>query len=130
MGMTRFLDPLRVEAIDATHWRLLEEFRYDSEIVVGRLIIPAGFETDFASVPRVPLVYLLFGGEANAAAVIHDYLYTTGIWSKAIADRVFLEAMEASGVPFWRRWWMYAGVRLLGGSIWQRHRDQTARRLT
>jgi hypothetical protein len=119
-----FPNRLRVEQIDDTHWRVLEAFEYDSDVLHARLILPAGFETDFASVPRVPVAYWLFGDTAHAAAVVHDYLYTTGLFPKATADSVFFEAMKASGVPFWRRWWMYEGVHLLGGAAWTKHRKE------
>jgi hypothetical protein len=86
--MGRFLTPLRVELIahDPAKWKLTDPLIYDSK-TVGKIIVPEGYVTDFASVPRVPIAYLLTGGLAHAAAVVHDYLYTsphetgTGRWS-------------------------------------------------
>ena len=34
-------------------------------------------KTDFASVPRIPIAYLIAGGRANASATLHDNLYGT-----------------------------------------------------
>jgi hypothetical protein len=118
----KFLTPLQVEQVDETHWRLLRSFTYDSAVVGARIVVPNGFVTDFASVPRVPVAYWLFGGEANAAAVIHDYLYTTGIFPKDTADGVFYEAMRASGIGFLRARFMYWGVAYGGGVAWAKHR--------
>lgn len=81
--------------------------------------VPTGFETDFASVPRLPMLYALFGDTAHAAAVVHDYLcrvyYPQCMISWRAAADVFLEAMEASGIPAWRRIPMYWAVRLYRG---------------
>jgi hypothetical protein len=113
---------LQVEQVDETHWRLLRSFTYNSDVAKARIIVPNGFVTDFASVPRVPVAYWLFGGEANAAAVIHDYLYTTGILPKSVADSVFYEAMRASGIGLLRARFMYWGVAYGGGVAWAAHR--------
>jgi hypothetical protein len=79
--------------------------------------VPAGYRTDFASVPRVPLAYLLTGDSAHMSAILHDWLCTdlyphVMTWKEA-AD-IFREAMGAEGVPAWRAWVMYWAVRLFG----------------
>lgn len=87
--------------------------------VLGLIIVPTGFETDFASVPRVPIAYTLFGDRAHREAVVHDYLYRIdakpGV-SRKEADEAFLEAMECRGKGWFVRYAMYWGVRLGGGS--------------
>jgi hypothetical protein len=90
-------------------WRLSSPLVYTSAIV-GRVVIPDGFETDFASVPRLPLAHLLTGDTAHASAVVHDYLVDIAPWR--LAADVFREAMAAEGVPGWRQWMMYWAVRL------------------
>lgn len=117
-----FGDRLQVEEIDDSHWKLVKEFVYDSEVAHARISVPPGFVTDFASVPRVPVAFWLTGDTAHAAAVIHDWLYTTGLLPKATADSVFYEAMRASGIPFWRAKVMYWGVAYGGASAWAAHR--------
>lgn len=79
-----------------------------------RVIVPAGFITDLASVPRFPGMYLLFGGKARKAAVLHDYLYRESGNGRAWCDAVFYEAMRHEE-PGWRRAIMWMGVRLGGG---------------
>jgi hypothetical protein len=75
--------------------------------------------TDLASVPRIPIAYLLAGGTSNEASVVHDFLYATRPVTRAIADAVLREASAVTGVPKWRRWLMWAGVRIGGGSHWE-----------
>lgn len=104
-------------ATDAQGWRLVEPLRYWSAIV-GRVTVPAGFHTDFASVPRLPFAFLFFGDRVFSAAVVHDYLCRVEYpachisWRQAAA--VFMEAMRAERVPRWQRWPMYAAVRFAG----------------
>lgn len=114
--MNRFPNPLQAELLpDRKTWRLLEPFSYlDPDH--GLIEVPAGFETDFASVPRWPLVFVLLGQYGHAAAVIHDWLYRTGKLSRADADRVFLNALRSSGIARWRAYLMFYGVRFLGAS--------------
>ncbi len=77
--------------------------------------VPEGFVTDFASVPKL-LHFLIppFGRHAPAA-VLHDYVYAIGQKkARKLADRLFLYAMQESGVDFLRRSVMYRMVRLFG----------------
>ncbi len=101
---------------DDGQWILGAPLVYDSVIAGRTLTVPMGFRTDLASTPRLPVVYLLFGGVATRAAVVHDYLYSTGEVPRKLADEVMREASEVIGVPWWRRWAMWAGVRVGGAS--------------
>ena len=115
--MSRFLSNLLLQASDVDGaWVVAAPFSYESD-VAGRVItVPAGFPTDLASTPRIPLVYEVAGNVATKAAVIHDYLYTSGRESRAIADAVLLEAAELAGGSWLQRWAMWVGVRIGGGS--------------
>jgi hypothetical protein len=84
--------------------------------------VPMGFVTDFASVPRLPGAYLLFGGRANKSAVLHDFLYVQRR-DREFADAVFLAAMK-NEEPAWRRFFMWLGVRIGG---WTAYVDQPAK---
>ena len=98
-------------------WELTEPLVYDSDRAAMTITVPIGFKTDFASVLRLPVIYLLFGDKAHAPATVHDYLYHSGIVPRQVADDVFYEAMRVStklsGVE---RWMMWAAVRAFGGS--------------
>lgn len=101
-------------------WELTAPLRYYSASLDRIITVPEGFQTDFASVPRLPLAYWLFGNAADEAAVIHDFLYTNfadGV-TRAQADEVFAEASKVLNVAAWRRGPMWLGVRLFGGSHW------------
>lgn len=122
--MAKFITSLRVEELEDNSadgrgtWQLLTLLAYKSDVADTIFVVPAGFITDFASVPRIPIAYLLTGGTAHAAAVVHDFLYTNHEVPRAMADAVFREAIIASGGPSWRAWMMWAGVRIGGGGSW------------
>lgn len=117
-----FLSDLRVAKLAGDGWKVLEPFsaRIDGTQLVE---VPAGFETDFASVPRLPLAYLTAGNTAHRAAVLHDYLYSTQA-ERSFADSVFVAAMEAEGIPWWRRKLMYGAVRIFGGAHYAKRADE------
>lgn len=95
-------------------WQLYTPLVYASALLRRTVSVPKDFITDFASVPRIPGIWWIAGGMADEAAVIHDWMYNRKVGTRKIADKVFLEAMKASGVSFWRRYTMYAAVRALG----------------
>jgi len=89
------------------------------------VIVPKGFETDLASIPRwfAPFGFTKLG-RYDKAAVVHDWLYRsiastskdplTYTMSRFLADAIFREAMMTLGVETWRRVLMYYAVRLFG----------------
>lgn len=95
-----FLSPLRVELVcpwssDGTgQWQLTRTFSYYSALLQRVVDVPLGFSTDFATVPKLPLVYLVHGGRYARPAVVHDFLCRQGYILRNRADRVFLEAMR------------------------------------
>lgn len=112
--MAEFLTNLNVNNINDDEWLLISDLVYRSDVLGYDLIVPLGFTTDFASVPRLPGAYWLAGGKATKAAVVHDYLYRNKLCPRSTADKVFYEAMQATGQARWRRSLMWAGVRLFG----------------
>ena len=86
-----------------------------------RVEIPAGFETDFASIPR--LLWPLFppDGPWLEASIVHDYCYREQVpFSRFFADALFRELMRQYGVPRWRRVAFYYAVRLCGWLWWRK----------
>lgn len=117
--MSKFLSELclvEADGQDDGKWMLGKPLVYQSDVAKTTITVPAGFKTDLASVPRLPVVYWLAGGTSSKAAVVHDYLYTTGTVPRDVADAVLREASACIGVPAWRRWIMWAGVRFGGAS--------------
>ncbi len=114
-------------------WWTLAPLTYQSDYLGGIVTIPAEFITDLASVPRLPLAYLLAGGKGNRAAVVHDFAYQFGFWwvdgvrrltDKATADIIFLEALRAdpwSGTGPGIAWLMWVAVKVGGSGVWADH---------
>lgn len=73
-------------------------------------VVPVGFTTDFASVPRAPIGYALVGNTAHAPAVLHDWVIRHNATSREYADDLFRQAMHAIGMPKWRIAIMYQAV--------------------
>lgn len=97
-------------------WEIINDLIYDSKVAQQTFTVPKGFITDFASVPRFPLIYALFGDTCHPSAALHDYLYSTAIVSRSVADSVLNEASAVLGVWPWRRWSIWLAVRLFGSS--------------
>ena len=105
-------------------WIIDSPLLYQSDIL-GPITVPVGFETDFASVPRIPLFYTLFGDRAHRESVIHDYLYRLDAIPQATrsqADDVFLEAMKCRGKGFFVRYAMWMGVRAGGWTAYHKRK--------
>jgi hypothetical protein len=124
--MSAFLTPLVVQEIDefAGTWQLQSPLVYQSDVLGKTVTAPAGFVTDFASVPRILGIYDLEGGRCNKAATIHDLLYTLGSAGamqidRATADAVLREAIRASGYSAATAAIFYAAVRAGGASHWK-----------
>ena len=121
--MAEFLSALDVELCDNDAiWVLRQPLIYQSDIV-GRIEVKQGFQMDFASVPRLPLVYDLFGDRAHFESVLHDWLYTKDAMPDVTysqANKVFLEAMKVRGKPFYIRYPMYYAVCAGGWTAWHK----------
>lgn len=100
-------------------WILINPFRV--ELDDGRMIVvPVGFTTDKASVPRI--VWPIIPRDDRFiidAALAHDFLYIEqkidGQWIKrSQADAIFKAIMKYSGMGWFRRQIAYAGVRTGG----------------
>lgn len=100
-------------------WQLRKPLDYTSEVADQTFRVPEDFITDFASVPRLPLVYWLMADVGHQAAVVHDYLYRTGALTRKLCDQVFAEALGVLGASGWRVRLMYMAVRVGGGASWQ-----------
>lgn len=129
--------PLHVEPVDAANWRLLLDLS-----VTGShgdsWTIPAGFITDFASVPRALTPYVPRYGIYTIAAIVHDYLCRIASgeipsqrdWrggsdaefhalpkyvTRRDADGIFRAVLRDLETSFPRRWCMWSAVRGASG---------------
>lgn len=97
-------------------YKLLQTFIYASDIA-GVIAVPKGFVTDLGSVPRLPIVFMMFGDRFQPAAVVHDFLYSAKSGptvTRKMADDVLREACSVIGEPAWRRGAVWAAVRIGG----------------
>jgi hypothetical protein len=117
-GFVKNGDRLKVELLGGNRWRLLEPLRYDSAVLGCRLTVPDGFETDFASVPRLPLAYLIAGNRFHAPAAVHDFLYSRGFTTRKEADDVLYEAMRSEGDSRTFAFIVWTAVRTFGRGRW------------
>ena len=116
--------PLCVEVLPGgRHYKLTKEMIVFSH-KHGVTVVPAGFVTDFASVPRWAWVLFPPTGPYAPAAVSHDYLYQLGTLTRADADWEFVEGMRALGVSWPTRMVMLAALRLFGGAAWREYERQ------
>lgn len=110
-------ETVEVQNIPDEGWELLEPLHYcgnEEHFEASTDQAP----TDFASVPR-PFWWLFPRyGEYTKAAILHDYLCgkaDRGEFNRADADGIFRRSMREQGVPFLRRWVMWAAVRFGSG---------------
>jgi len=99
-----------VRQTDSRNWLLVEPLTYTG--ARDRFTVPAGFDTDFASVPRAFTWLLPRYGDYTKAAILHDHLVDTGAVSRKDADGIFRRAMRELGVSVPRRFMIWAAVRL------------------
>lgn len=84
-----------------------------------RIVVPAGFETDFCSIPWFARWLFAPLDRAAKAGVLHDWLLECKDRPRREADAIFREALGVLGVKPWRRWIMWAAVRVRAISIGQ-----------
>lgn len=109
----------KLEYVDADvpgYYDLTERLGFESKRANMTLWADAGFRTNFVTGRKLFIVRKIVQDKMNAAAVVHDVLYTYGAQSREMADAVFRDAMLASGVASWRAWAAWAAVRAVG---WQ-----------
>lgn len=130
--MSSFTDRLAVEKTGRREWTTTRDIVYH----VGSLdsgwtiVVPAGFKTDGASVPRVLWIFLPpFGGDYDEAAVLHDYLYRTHFLelARVVADAILIEAMTVLQTGAVARWLMFIGVRVGGWVTYRKYRKAAER---
>jgi len=106
--------------MDELHATIMgRRIKLDCDFTAGDVTVPAGFISDFASIPRLFWRVLPPWGEYNRAAVVHDYLYRTHLRTRAGADDLFLALMVELGVSRWKRRVMYRAVRMFGARAYR-----------
>ncbi len=127
-----FPDPLSVKIIpkwenntNTAQATLLSPLKYNSH-KYGEIIVPTGFETDFASVPHFARWYIdVVDPDILYPAIVHDWLYQNKgkineslILSRKESDKVIKEAMHTVGAHNLKINIAYGAVRLGGWVAW------------
>lgn len=110
--------------IDST-FMVVEPMRYEWKTRSVTIEVPAGFVTDFASIPRLLRPFIPINGAHRLPALLHDYLYESAgrietetqgaLWyAKSDADNLFKQAMLEEGVSAPVAQLMYLAVRIFG----------------
>lgn len=93
-----YLTKLRTTTIDDV-WSLLEEdLTFESVWFKIKRTAQRGLITDFASVPRGPFIYWLFGGRGKRPATNHDDDYAKQELPKWKVDLLFFEGLLSTYV--------------------------------
>ena len=118
--MSRFLANIVAEELDEFEGihQVERVLPYESDLLQCTVEVPAGYLTDFASVPRLPLAYLLYGGKGKRPGALHDLLYHSRAVPRELADKVLREAMLACGYSAATAWVFYQAVRVGGQKRW------------
>lgn len=111
-----FSNSLCVRKVAGMTWQTEIEFTYDYKD--EKIIVPKGFLTDFASVPRGLWNLIPPDGQYAQAAVLHDYLYQKHLFKRKTCDLIFLEAMKELKVSWIKRRLMFRAVRCFGWAAW------------
>lgn len=119
-----------VERDGDRHWKLTVPLVYHGKR--DTFTVPAGYSTDFASVPRMLQWLAPATGKYTLAAVLHDYLCdalcASGraypardvVITSSEVDGLFRRVMREQHVPAALRWFMWCGVRW--GALFNRRR--------
>jgi hypothetical protein len=110
-----FIGRLNIYEVQGSHryWSLDEELVWDDGTT--RIVMPVGFVTDFASIPRLFWSISSPWDDHMKAAICHDYTYTQAIMSRKECDDLFYRQMKQLGVSLIRRLSVYWSTRLFGG---------------
>jgi len=110
-----FYSPFRTELREDSDciYVMHDELWFYSLKLAKWFCVPACFQTDLSSVPRVPVVYEAWGNRAHREGVLHDYVFRKDsdynlTWMEC--NSLFLEAMESRGNKWHIRYPMYWGV--------------------
>jgi hypothetical protein len=95
-------------------WLQVTQLEYYSDIIGELIVVPAGFRTDFASVPWIFRRLFPQDGPWTLAAIVHDWLCELRLYDHRTAALIFREAMLVAGVQSWQAGLMYRAVLWFG----------------
>lgn len=121
-------DSAKFESGDGRNIALSDPLIFDSLERGATTTVPAGFQSDGASTPRLVWQIVPPFGAYWRGAVLHDWLYRETYLPREFCDGVFLEAMVSLGVSPVERTAIYDALRLFGGWAFQLDRLELEKR--
>lgn len=94
---------------------------------IDDFIVPVGFVTDFASVPRIFQSLIPAHGLAMPASILHDFMYSSNHFKDLLgdsaaryyADDLFRRNLLDMGIKKWQVFLMFTAVRIFGAKRWR-----------
>jgi hypothetical protein len=111
---------------EGQHFILIQPFVVHFGEGADSLAIPAGFVTDFASIPQIAQSLISKLGPHIRAAIVHDYLYWSQCCSRHEADAIFGKMMKDLGVSLLTRKALYFAVANFGREAWHQNAQDRA----
>jgi hypothetical protein len=92
------------------------------------IIVPAGFKTDLASVPRF-FWRIVPPHQYPEASILHDYMYSAEYFKREKCDKFFREILIHRNASRLRAYAMWLAVRLFGWAVWRKHDPKDVKHL-
>lgn len=92
-------------------------FKFKDQVLTS--VIPQGFKTDFASVPKKFRNVIGNVNKYNKIWLLHDWLYSKNCdfkVSRKEADDILKDLLDQKGMNGLDQWLTYTSVRIFGGS--------------
>ena len=119
-NLTISVSDLRIEATDTFTgrrrlWKLTDDFRIEVRArgLNYSIVVPRGFETDFATLPLVAQIALGNRDTYVYAATAHDFLCVIKA-PRWLANPTMIGILSAMGCPWWKRQLFAWGLFLFG----------------
>lgn len=110
--MSAYTDNVSISPRSDGNWMLMRSMRWDVGYKGSDMhwIVPAGFQSDLASIPWVARLVFDRGDSRYAkAAILHDHMIVSGV-DRLTAAAEFHSALRADGVAAWHRLVMFLAV--------------------
>ena len=84
------------------------------------VVVPVGFVSDLASIPRI--IWVLFSPwDIALESLFHDQLYRQQPVRRVVADAALMSMLEERECVWYVRWAVYLGVRMFGWLAWNKN---------
>ena len=108
----------QLQPFAGSEWVLGRSVSYNIRGSGDTIVVPAGFVTDFASIPWGLQSLIQVNTPSRLPALVHDYLYWEQGCTRVQADGILWVGLQEHGIAWWERTLFYRGVRVGGGAAW------------